>query len=226
MGGLLRRVACLGLAVLPSGLKIALLRTTGHTIGKGCRIGCTYLDVARLEMGDHCHIAHFNYIKGLQRLRMDDHARIGGRFNWVTASSRHRGWADNGYGELSIGYGSNITGRHYIDVQRGVSIGEKTLMAGHGSTIWTHSVDEIEAGDERGVRIGDNCYVGSHCIFVQGAAIGDRVIVGAGSVISRDLSSESQCLIAGNPAATRKRYPDDHPFWTQTQASFLPKADS
>lgn len=223
MRGLLRRLSRLALAILPSSLKIALLRSRGHQIGARCRIGCTYLDAKRIEMGDDCRIAHFNYIKGLSLLRMEDHARIGGRFNWITAAARHRSDADSGHGELHIGFGSNITGRHYLDVQRRVSIGRMTLMAGHGTTIWTHSVDEIEQGDERGVTIGDNCYVGSHCIFVQGATLGDRVIVGAGSVIAGDRSADAQCLIAGNPAVVRKRYGEDHPFWTQPKPGFMPK---
>ena len=47
------------------------------------------------------------------------------------------------------------------------------------------------------VRIGRNCWLGAGVIIVPGVTIGDNVVVGAGSVVTRDLPSG--VVAAGNP---------------------------
>lgn len=45
------------------------------------------------------------------------------------------------------------------------------------------------------VTIGDNCWLGGHCTVVPGVAIGDNVVVGAGSVVTKDVPSN--VVVAG-----------------------------
>ena len=47
------------------------------------------------------------------------------------------------------------------------------------------------------VRIGRNCWLGAGVIVVPGVAIGDNTVVGAGSVVTRDLPANA--VAAGNP---------------------------
>ncbi len=47
------------------------------------------------------------------------------------------------------------------------------------------------------IRIGRNCWLGAGAVVVPGVTIGDNVIVGAGSVVTRDLPSN--VVAAGNP---------------------------
>ena len=47
------------------------------------------------------------------------------------------------------------------------------------------------------IRIGRNCWLGANVVVVPGVTIGDNVVVGAGSVVTKDLPD---CVIAvGNP---------------------------
>ena len=47
------------------------------------------------------------------------------------------------------------------------------------------------------VRIGRNCWIGAGAIILPGVTIGDNTVVGAGSVVPRDLP---ECVVAvGNP---------------------------
>ena len=47
------------------------------------------------------------------------------------------------------------------------------------------------------VRIGRNCWIGAGVIIVPGITVGDNVVIGAGSVVTKDLPSN--VLAAGNP---------------------------
>jgi acetyltransferase-like isoleucine patch superfamily enzyme len=46
--------------------------------------------------------------------------------------------------------------------------------------------------------IGKKCFIGANSIIMPGITIGDHVIVGAGSVVTKDIPSG--CIVAGNPA--------------------------
>lgn len=47
------------------------------------------------------------------------------------------------------------------------------------------------------VRIGKNCWFGAGVIVVPGVTIGDNVVIGAGSIVTKDLPSNT--LAVGNP---------------------------
>jgi serine O-acetyltransferase len=46
--------------------------------------------------------------------------------------------------------------------------------------------------------IGDDVWIGPHAIVIGGIRIGDGAIVGAGSVVTKDVPAH--CIVAGNPA--------------------------
>lgn len=47
------------------------------------------------------------------------------------------------------------------------------------------------------VRIGKNCWIGTGVLIMPGITIGDHVVLGAGSVVTRDIPS--RVVAAGNP---------------------------
>lgn len=53
------------------------------------------------------------------------------------------------------------------------------------------------------ITIGDDCWLGGGVIVLPGIAIGDRVVIGAGSVVTKDIPSD--CVVAGNPAKIIRR---------------------
>ena len=53
------------------------------------------------------------------------------------------------------------------------------------------------------ITIGDNCWLGGGVTVCPGVTIGDRCVIAAGSVVTRDIPSDS--LAAGNPAIVKRR---------------------
>lgn len=53
------------------------------------------------------------------------------------------------------------------------------------------------------IHIGKKCFIGGHSIILKGITIGDEAVVGAGSVVTRNIPSRE--VWAGNPAKFIKR---------------------
>lgn len=89
---------------------------------------------------------------------------------------------------------------------KSVTIGSETLIAG-GTHIYDsdfHSLDPSErnGGDDEAitlpVTIGSQCWIGSRCLILRGVTIGDQAVIGAGSVVTKDVPPRQ--VWAGNPA--------------------------
>jgi maltose O-acetyltransferase len=58
--------------------------------------------------------------------------------------------------------------------------------------------------DCESIRIGNDCWIGVRVFIRQGVTIGDRVVVGANSVVTRDVPDG--CVVAGCPAEIKKGF--------------------
>jgi maltose O-acetyltransferase len=107
-------------------------------------------------------------------------------------------------------YGTNITlgdqvyfnfNCTILDVAA-VTIGSRTLF-GPGVQVYTatHPLDyqERATGLEyaKPISIGEDVWVGGGAIICPGVSIGDRAVIGAGSVVTKDIPADT--LAAGNP---------------------------
>lgn len=68
----------------------------------------------------------------------------------------------------------------------------------------THSVTDFHKIIVQPIRIGSDVWITTRCIVLPGVTIGDGAIIGAGSVVSRDIPAN--CLAAGNPAKPVKYF--------------------
>lgn len=84
-----------------------------------------------------------------------------------------------------------------------VKIGDNCLIAPQvGIYTACHPLEEdvrisgLELG--KPITIGNNCWIGGHAVINPGVTLGDNVVVGSGSVVTK--SFPSNVVIAGNPA--------------------------
>ena len=108
---------------------------------------------------------------------------------------------------IKIGNNSGLGKNSYI--QNDITIGNDVLC-GPDVLIYTtnhkyiHNKKIIDSGVEhKDVVIGNNVWIGTHSIILPGVHIGDNVIIGAGSVVTKDFPDN--VLIAGNPAIIKKK---------------------
>lgn len=108
-------------------------------------------------------------------------------------------------------YGFNITvgERFYANVNcvfldcAPIEIGAYVLL-GPGVQLYTatHPVDPAERREglesAKPITIGDDTWLGGGAIVLPGVMIGERAVVGAGSVVTRDVPADTK--VAGNPA--------------------------
>lgn len=88
-----------------------------------------------------------------------------------------------------------------------VTIGDDCFI-GPNVSIYTacHSTDPVERNSRREwaepVSIGDNVWIGGSVTILPGVKIGDNVTIGAGSVVTKDIPSNS--VAVGNPCKVIK----------------------
>ena len=83
----------------------------------------------------------------------------------------------------------------------GIHIGTHTLVGSHALILCHEHVKR----DPRDVRrpwvtetyIGRNCFIGVRATILPGVRIGDEVVVGASTVVTKDIPSN--CVVVGNP---------------------------
>lgn len=85
-------------------------------------------------------------------------------------------------------------------------IGEGTI-AGTGAMILDNDFHRFDpehgwvteyVKNSRPVRIGRHVFIGARAIILKGVTIGDRAVIGAGAVVTRDVPPDH--IVAGNPA--------------------------
>ena len=85
--------------------------------------------------------------------------------------------------------------------QGGIYIGENSLI-GHNVVLATlnHNVDPYNRADlfPKPIHIGKRVWIGSGSTVLPGVTIGDNSIVGAGSIVTKDIPPNT--IYAGNPA--------------------------
>ena len=97
---------------------------------------------------------------------------------------------------MNISSSARISYGAYLDKTnpRDVHIDDQSFIA-YGAMILTH--DYCRSLYKK-TYIGKQCFIGARAIIMPGVNIGDHVIVGAGSVVTKDV--KPNCIVAGNPA--------------------------
>lgn len=113
--------------------------------------------------------------------------------------SGHRTTLISGWGKLRFGDRVFVNvGTTIISVEE-IIVGDDVAFANEVYVIDSDS-HGVEGRPHRQapIRIGDGCWIGARAMILPGVTLGNRVLVAAGAVVTRDVPDDS--LVAGNPA--------------------------
>jgi acetyltransferase-like isoleucine patch superfamily enzyme len=124
-----------------------------------------------------------------------------GRWSWIGHGTKIRVHE----GECEIGAKTVLGQECTISAFQHVSIGRECIVADRVMLIdFDHGVVEVERAIrvqgiyKRDVDVGSNCWIGYGVCILRGARVGDNVVIGSNSVVTKDLPSNA--VAAGSPA--------------------------
>lgn len=131
---------------------------------------------------------------------------------------------------FSVGPGAKLTIGDNVHINRGfvvacvgeVSIGRNVVMAdrvfigdtNHGYTDVSTPILHQPMAPPRRVVIEDDCWLGINACVLSGVTVGQHSVIGANSVVTRDVPPFS--VACGNPAVVVKRYDWSKKQWIRT----------
>ena len=102
--------------------------------------------------------------------------------------------------KLTVGENTVLNRGVYLDGRGGLFIGSNVSIS-LDAKIFTSSHD-VQDSNFKGVAkttiIGNRVFIGANAIILPGINIGDGAVIGAGSVVTKDVKNLS--IVAGNPA--------------------------
>ncbi|HAO93314.1 MAG: hypothetical protein A2X93_07225 [Deltaproteobacteria bacterium GWC2_56_8] len=111
--------------------------------------------------------------------------------------------ADFGFGGhlITMGECANIGNHAWIRGNGELILGDHIMM---GEYVMIYTQDHKISGKGydgsvvRPVKIGNHVWIGGRVTILKGVTIGDNAVVGAGSVVTKDVPKDA--IVAGNPA--------------------------
>ena len=160
------------------------------------------------ELGTGARLQSPSGIEGIRNISIEEDVVIG--FNTFLSA---RPITDSDVARLEIGAGSRIGKYNHIYATGNIRIGRKVLTASNvyiGDSIHQYSdvgmpVLDQPLGSLNAVEIGEGVWLG-HNVVVAGASVGKGSVIGANSVVVKDIPEYS--VAVGSPAVVIKRY--DH----------------
>lgn len=187
--------------------KLNILFRTGIKFCRGLRKRLFLKESHGLFLcGKKVQISHGNHIKCGKNVKFEDYSEIHGlcsdglifgdyvtigRGVMIRPSSYYGG--DLGSG-LIIGENSSIGPYGYIGCSGKIKIG-KNVMFGPRCSLFAENHVFLDSNSsiksqgiiQKGITIGDDCWIGSNVVILDGVTIGKGCVIGAGTLVSKNI---------------------------------------
>ncbi len=154
-----------------------------------------------ISAGRNCYIGDYVYLNGLSQtgIHLGDNVRLREQV-WVQASST---LSNLGLGMI-VGDNTYIGPRCILGAGGGIRIGKNVIIGASVDILAeNHEFSDFdkpihEQGVSReGIIIEDDVWVGNRVIILDGVHVGPGAIIGAGSVVTKDVPAYA--IVVGNP---------------------------
>ena len=161
-------------------------------------------------VGHDVKITHGNHIKCGKNVKFEDYAEIHGlckeglffgdnvtisRGVMIRPSSYYGG--DLGLG-LSMGNNSSIGPHGYVGCSGKITIGNNVMLGPKCSLFAenhvfsdTRTTIKSQGVKQKGITIEDDCWIGSNVVILDGVTIGKGSVIGAGTIVTKDVPAGS-----------------------------------
>lgn len=87
---------------------------------------------------------------------------------------------------------------YLITIGRHVTLSTNVDLVTHDGAAWLFADEDPSVQKFAPIKIGDNCFIGANATVMPGVTIGSNAVVGAGSVVTKDVPDDT--VVAGCPA--------------------------
>lgn len=194
-----------------------------HTVEKIFRGGVQRVFLKKTKglflVGRHVQITHGKHISCGKNVKFEDYSEIHGLCSeglifddYVTISRgvmiRPSSYYGGDYGQgLIMGEHSSIGPYGYIGCSGKITIG-KNVMLGPKCSLFaenhvfsnTESSIKSQGVHKKGITIEDDCWIGSNVTILDGVTIGKGSVIGAGTLVTKDIPAGSVVVDKRNNA--------------------------
>lgn len=115
-------------------------------------------------------------------------------------------------GDIILDDRANLGANCYIFSSNKVKLGKDVIVAAYTYFVGggNYKLDKLDVPinlqynfeGKGGVEIGDNVWVGAHCVVLDGVKVGSGSVIAAGAIVSKDI--EQMSIVGGIPAKVLK----------------------
>ena len=177
-----------------------------------------------VQFGDDSFIREHSKISGGKYITIGTHTRI---YPYSRIECFDRISGETYSPQLSIGNNVLMGRNTTILCVNKVTIGDDCMFASncfvsdenHGMDPSSGVRYEKQKLTTKPVVLGRNVWVGEKAIILPGVTVGDNAIIGAGSVVTKDVPANT--IAVGNPAKVIKQYNFEKQSWEKSERSVM-----
>lgn len=168
--------------------------------------GVTFFSISKIKWGAFLRLGNYVYVSALSKngIHFGNHVSIGAFSRIVVSTTFNQ--MGNG---IKIGNNVSIGEFAYLGGAGGLEIGNDCIVGQYFSCHpENHNYENLDIPirlqgvNRKGIKIGNNCWIGSKVTILDGVTIGDGCIIAGGSVVTKSFPENE--IIGGVPAKILK----------------------